>query len=110
MLQAGEFYIHRVETRLWFEFLVDFEWNYVTLCASINFIRNWKSVGGESNRPNRALVFYFIYIKRVLDANCLDKNFKIRRLLAFTLGLLDFVYLFSISGTTVFEIVFLVAI
>ena len=37
--------------------MVDSEWNYVTLCASINFIRDWKSAGGESNCPNRVLVF-----------------------------------------------------
>ena len=87
-----------MEIRLWIEFLVDFERNYVTLCTSINFISNWKSTGGEGNRPNRALVFYFIYIKRVLEANCLYKKFKIGRLLAVSLGLFDFVYPFSISG------------
>ena len=38
----------------------------------------------------------------------LYKKFKIGRLLAVCLGLLDFVYLFSISGTTIFEMVFLV--
>ena len=36
------------------------------------------------------------YIKRVLDANSLHKKFKIGRLLAVSLGLLDFVYLFSV--------------
>ena len=40
------------------------------MCASINFIRNWKSVGGEGNWPNRALVFLFHLYKRILDANC----------------------------------------
>ena len=25
---------------MWIEFLVDFEWNYVSFCASISFIRN----------------------------------------------------------------------
>ena len=89
-----------MEIRLWIVFLVDFEKNYVTLCTSINFIRNWKSVGGESTWLNRALIFYFNYVRRVLDANCLYKKFKIGRLLAVSLGSLDFVYLFLISGTT----------
>ena len=80
--------------RLWLEFLVDFDWNYVTLCASINFIRNWKSVGGKSNWPNRDLVSHFIYIIRVFDDNCFYNILKIGRLLAASLGLLDFEYLF----------------
>ena len=81
-----------MEIRLWIEFLVDFEErNYITLCISINFIWNWKSVGGEGNWPNRA-VFYFIYNKRILAANCLYKKLNIGRLLAVNLGLLNFVY------------------
>ena len=92
--------------RLRIELLVDFEWNYVTLCIFINFEQNWESVRGESYWPNRALLFYFIYVKRVLDANCLYKKFKTGRLLAVTFGLLDFVYLFSILGTRNYEMVF----
>ena len=95
---SSEFQIHRVEIRVWIEFLVDSKWNYVILCASVNFIQHWKSVGGESNWPNSALVFSFIYIKRLLDANCLFKKFKIGRLLAVSLGLLDLVYLFWFWG------------
>ena len=99
-----------MEIRLWIEFLVDFERNYVTLCTSINFISNWKSTGGEGNRPNRALVFYFIYIERFMNTNLLYKKVKIGRLVAVTHGLLDFVYLSLISGTTNLEMAFSVPI
>ena len=73
-------------------------------------MQKWKSVEDECNRPNRALAFYSIYIKRVLDANCLYKKLKVRRVLAVSLGLLNFVYLFSILGPANPEIVFSVAI
>ena len=46
-----------MDIRLWIDFLIDFESNYVTLSASINFIQNWKSIGGENNWLNRDLVF-----------------------------------------------------
>lgn len=63
--------------------------NALHLCQ-YQFCIKLKSVEVESNWPNRVLVFYFIYIKRVLDANCLYKKVKIGILFAVTLDLFNF--------------------
>ena len=47
---SREFQLHRVEIRPWIKFLVNVEWNYVTLGASINLGVRWR------------WSFYFIYI------------------------------------------------